>query len=499
MSDDLRDRAVALLAAARARVTGPTRAAIDRGVRRLRDPMSVAVAGHIKAGKSTLVNALLGTEVVGTGLVETTFNVTRLTHGLPTAWVRYKDSARPDRQRPARDLLAMADRSVWPLDELTAIRVIEVSHPAPLLRTFTVIDLPGLNSAHKVDSANTREFLVRSPPAAVLYAFEYAPATTDEQVLADLQGSGLGRTTPLDTVAVVSRVDERYWPQEPDPLAAAAGVIRQWWDRHPPLRQLVHSVHPVCGLLGLAAQTLTDADVCGLTRLADLSSDAIADAARNAEGFLDPDDRSFPLPLPDRERLFDRLGGYGIWKACELIRTGERNRDGLAARLLDASGVETLRRFLAGHFGARSAQLAVARVWSDVQTVCAGDPDPAARLLEANLERFRLGDSGLEDLSVLRLAYAGALRFPAAELNQVLEVLGEFGPSDAARLGVARGTAAGEMAALARRRWEAWRARSSDPMGLTHTERDAARVVARAYATVEARLAALLPKSEPGE
>jgi hypothetical protein len=498
MSDDLRDRAAILLTAGRPRVTGATREAIDRAVRRLRNPMSVAVAGHIKAGKSTLVNALLGTEVVGTGLVETTFNVTRLTHGLPAAWVRYKDPARPDRQRPSRDLLAMADRSAWPLDELTAIRVIEVFHPAPLLRTFSVTDLPGLDSAHKVDSANTREFLTGSPPAAVLYVFEYAPATTDEQVLADLQGAGLGRTTPLDTVAVVSRVDERYWPQAADPVAAAAGVIRQWWDRHPPLRQLVHSIHPVCGLLGVGAQTLADIDVDTLTRLAALSSDVVADAVRSAGGFLDPDDHSIPLPVGERKRLFDRLGGYGIWKACELIRTGERDRDGLATRLLDASGVDTLRRLLVGHFGVRSAQVAVARVWSDMQTVCADDPNPAARVLEADLERFRLGNPGLEELSVLRLAYAGALRFPPTELNQVLEVLGEFGPSDAARLGVARGTAAGEMTALARRRWEAWRARSSDPMGLTHTERDAARVVARAYAAVEARLAGLLSKSESG-
>ncbi|MEU4612737.1 dynamin family protein [Streptomyces umbrinus] len=42
---------------------------------RMAQPMRVAVAGRLKCGKSTLVNALLGEEVSDTGQLELTFNV----------------------------------------------------------------------------------------------------------------------------------------------------------------------------------------------------------------------------------------------------------------------------------------------------------------------------------------------------------------------------------------------------------------------------------------
>jgi ABC-type uncharacterized transport system ATPase component len=47
----------------------------------LNQPMRLAIVGMIKAGKSTLMNALLGEEVVATGTVEATFNVNFLQYG----------------------------------------------------------------------------------------------------------------------------------------------------------------------------------------------------------------------------------------------------------------------------------------------------------------------------------------------------------------------------------------------------------------------------------
>ncbi|NER07739.1 MAG: GTP-binding protein HSR1, partial [Okeania sp. SIO3C4] len=48
---------------------------------RLHEPMRVAVVGKIKAGKSSLMNALLGESVVATGAEELTFNVNWFKYG----------------------------------------------------------------------------------------------------------------------------------------------------------------------------------------------------------------------------------------------------------------------------------------------------------------------------------------------------------------------------------------------------------------------------------
>ncbi len=63
----------------------PFRRILQQSYQRLHEPMRVAIVGLIKAGKSTLMNALLGQSVVATGEVEATFNVN---------WLRYSDRSR---------------------------------------------------------------------------------------------------------------------------------------------------------------------------------------------------------------------------------------------------------------------------------------------------------------------------------------------------------------------------------------------------------------------
>ena len=55
-------------------------------------PMRVAIVGLIKAGKSTVMNALLGETVVPTGAVEATFNVNWLHYApKPVLLTHFKD------------------------------------------------------------------------------------------------------------------------------------------------------------------------------------------------------------------------------------------------------------------------------------------------------------------------------------------------------------------------------------------------------------------------
>ena len=76
-TDALSARVRALLDRARHEESDPAaRETLDAAVRRLDEPMRVAIAGRVKAGKSTLLNALVGEELAPTGTRECTSIVT---------------------------------------------------------------------------------------------------------------------------------------------------------------------------------------------------------------------------------------------------------------------------------------------------------------------------------------------------------------------------------------------------------------------------------------
>src|SRR3712207_716768 len=123
---------------------GPDAGGQVRQVRqRLDAPLTVAIAGRLKAGKSTLVNALIGRRVAPTAVGECTRVVTRF---------RYGPADRVDVVR--RD----GTRRSLPLDEhgmvpqrlgVPAARAayVDVTLTSANLRDLAVVDTPGLASA----------------------------------------------------------------------------------------------------------------------------------------------------------------------------------------------------------------------------------------------------------------------------------------------------------------------------------------------------------------
>src|SRR5829696_3906008 len=63
------------------RLGGATQAQVTDVRRRLGEPLRVAIAGRLKAGKSTLVNALIGRRVAPTEVGECTRIVTQFRYG----------------------------------------------------------------------------------------------------------------------------------------------------------------------------------------------------------------------------------------------------------------------------------------------------------------------------------------------------------------------------------------------------------------------------------
>ena len=135
--------AVARMSQALLPQVSPTTAAGIRGVlARLDGPLQLAVAGRIKAGKSTLVNALIGRRIAATDVGECTRVVTRFQYGtVDRIEVVHADGH--------RSTLPLAPDGGIPADlgvDLATVSHVEAFLTSGLLSDITVIDTPGLGS-----------------------------------------------------------------------------------------------------------------------------------------------------------------------------------------------------------------------------------------------------------------------------------------------------------------------------------------------------------------
>lgn len=118
----------------------------------------VACVGQFKRGKSTLLNALAGVNVLPTGVTPVTSVVTLLRYGPKLAAVaRYAD-AHEDPVDP-RDLAALVSEGGNPRNA-KCVTSVEVFVPCALLAGgMCLADTPGLGSVFDANTSVTREFL----------------------------------------------------------------------------------------------------------------------------------------------------------------------------------------------------------------------------------------------------------------------------------------------------------------------------------------------------
>jgi hypothetical protein len=138
-----------------------------------------ACVGQFKRGKSTLLNALVGFDVLPAGVVPVTSVPTVLRYGDPPPSM---DGSEGRRSLSAR--IQSAD-GVWtaiPSDSLVefvaeernpgnekGVRAVEVFVPSPLLRSgLCLVDTPGLGSVFEANTASTRAFLPQIDAALVV-------------------------------------------------------------------------------------------------------------------------------------------------------------------------------------------------------------------------------------------------------------------------------------------------------------------------------------------
>ncbi|MEE2059815.1 GTPase [Rhodococcus artemisiae] len=296
-------------------------------------PPRIVVVGRLKAGKSTLVNALIGAPLAETAALEATNVVTVYSNGAPSRAevVKLDGSVVP---QP----LSFGG-TVAPAFPPTEIAYVQRFLPSQSLSDITLIDTPGLATLTVDNAATTRRALIDGyeqtrtasvDADAAIFLFDSAPRADEVDFLHQLG------FTPLTTLGVLSRADgfgEGALGRR-DPLAHAAGHAAVLAAQLP---GLVGSVIPVAGLLAETSHTgrLTETDARALRSLAGPPGGELFD-------IIDVGD-PMPVDPPTVERLLDLVGEYGLVHGRQVATGGAH---ALGAWLTERSGIGRLREVL---------------------------------------------------------------------------------------------------------------------------------------------------------
>ena len=160
----------------------------------------VAVLGQFKRGKSTLINALAGTQLLPVGVAPVTSVVTIVRYGArPTARVRSRDGRW--REAELQQLQQYVSEAGNPGNE-RGIVAVEVETGSSLLeRGLCLVDTPGLGSVNAANTQETRDFLPHVD-AAILVVGADPPITGEEARLL----AGLGASV-RDLFVVIAKAD----------------------------------------------------------------------------------------------------------------------------------------------------------------------------------------------------------------------------------------------------------------------------------------------------
>jgi hypothetical protein len=390
---------------------------------RLDEPLRVAIAGKVKAGKSTLLNALVGEELAPTDAGECTRIVTWYADGHTYAVTAHLTDGTAEQRPFTRRSGAVQISLGRPAEEVDHL---EVRVPSARLRRHTLIDTPGIASLSTDVSLRTMAFLEAegeraTQTDAVIYLLRHMHGH-DVRFLESFHGDGLANGTPVTAVGVLSRADE-IGGCRLDAMAAAGRVADRYAadDR---LRRLCPVVVPVAGLLGMAGATLREDEFRGLAQIAALPMDDVVELLLTADRFADSGEQ--------RSRLLSRLGLFGVRLAVRLIREKTvSDAAGLAGALTEHSGIDRLREVFAAQFVGRSEVLK-ARSALAVLDECIA-PGSA---LAAGAERIRASAHEFVELRLLHQVRSGRLPGSDDRLAEMDLLLGGAGGAAHARLGL---------------------------------------------------------------
>lgn len=432
------------------------------------EPLRVVLVGSVKAGKSTLLNALLGEQLAPTDARECTRIVTWYRYGR-TPSIKALHSTNGEIRLPTR---RQDDRLELELDGLDAdqVEALDITWPAAPLEEFTLVDTPGMASISTEVGLRTTEFMTHSvaEPDAVIYLLRSLHEHDVDflRTLNERQGSDAG----IGALAVLSRADE-LGAGRLNAMAVANKAVDRLRD-DPSLEAACETIVPVAGLLALAGQTLRQSEFASLAKIAALPGERLAALMVSADRFLSVEGDDLPSPRV-RSQLMQRLSLFGVRLAIAMIQVGASDATTLADELVRHSGLDELKRVIDVHCRRRHPQLKAHTVLVGLQQLMLDHPRAEARRLGETVDELLSDPHPFHEMKLLGRVNSARIRLGIDDRREMERLLGGDGTSAADRLGTDQDMDARALAAL----WK-WRDLAVNPLVDAETA-EACRITAR--------------------
>lgn len=447
-------------------------AELERIERRLNEPMRIALAGTLKAGKSTLVNALVGEDIAPTDATEATRIVTRFRHGpSPKVTANHRDGGRSNVPiaRAAGDQQRSLTFSFAGLDP-EDVEDLDVEWPAAELIDTTIIDTPGTSSLSRDVSQRTLRLLVPQDGVPRVDAVVFLLRTLNAADIALLKQIGElvgGSSGALGVIGVASRADE-IGAGRIDAMLSARDVATRF-TAEMDKTGICQAVVPVSGLLALTARTLRQSEFVALEKLAGVPPAELAKAMLSVDRFV-REDTSLPVDAVTRAALLERFGMFGIRISIAVLSAGISDSVALADELLERSGLIALRDVIDQQFAQRSDLLKAHTALLSLRRFVQVNPIYAGRQILADIDPLLADAHPFEELRLLSQLRSRPTTLTEDEMSSLRRLIGGSGTDAASRLGLGPGAPDdGPRAAFAAT--QRWRRRADHPLNDPFTTR----------------------------
>lgn len=458
----------------------------------LNQPIRIALAGTLKAGKSTLVNALVGEDIAPTDATEATRIVTWFRHGpTPKVTANHYGGRRSNvsiiRGHDAHSSTGLSF-DFGGLDP-TDVADLDVEWPAAELIDATIIDTPGTSSLSRDVSERTLRLLVPDDGVPRVDAVVFLLRTLNAPDIALLKQIGKlvgGASGALGVIGVASRADE-IGAGRIDAMLSAKDVAARFTTEMDKTG-ICQAVVPVSGLLALTARTLRQAEFVALEKLAGVDAAELNKAMLSVDRFV-REDSALPVDAAIRAALLDRFGMFGVRISIAVLRSGVSDSVALADELLERSGLVALRDVIDQQFAQRSELLKAHTALLSLRRFVEVNPITATPYILADIDPLLADTHAFEELRLLSQLRSRPTTLNDDEMASLRRIIGGSGTDAASRLGLTpEEPYDGPRAAFAAA--QRWRRRAEHPLNDPFTTR-ACRAAVRSAEALVAQYAAL--------
>lgn len=451
--------------------------------KRLDEPLRVAVVGFVKAGKSTLMNAIMKEKILYTGAVETTSN---------PSWFKYSDtkSITVVFKDGAREKYAFEELGKWTVKAETdknpraqEVKYIEIGYPNEVLKTMELIDTPGFgavstasdksmeflgfkkttnNSNEDLNSTQiTKDYATEAD--AIIYSFSKTAQIGDKDILEAFQGDTLlPNTSPINALGVLTKADI-MWDvlDNNDPIVTAQEVSNKLTN-DPALRSLVYTITPVSSKIVENILELGDREWDILNRLSQLDEQFLLEILFDKNMFINNEASDFASDLEkelstkeehnicssaERKHICEICEQYGVYIISKALKEGVSRSD-IIEYMYEKSGIRYLSDLIHQHFGNRSFLIKVKYMFSHLNVLAtqimldnSGNKqlEQICEYIKEEIDNIQSTEQLFKELKVMQNYYNGLLKFKnEQEFEQFLQITGENGCSCEAKLGVSK-------------------------------------------------------------